>query len=333
VDEVRIETRRLLDHQGATMTVTLDDIQQATERIRPFVHRTPVLTNESLNQRVGAQVYLKCENMQKVGAFKFRGACNAVYSLTDEEAARGVVTHSSGNHAQALALAARMRGIPAYIVMPNNAPQVKKDAVAGYGGRITFCEPTLEARESTLERIRLETGANVVHPYNDERVIAGQGTATLELLDTVPDLDAVITPVGGGGLLSGTAIAARGLKPDIRVIAAEPEMADDAYRSLKEGKIIPSVNPKTIADGLLTSLGTLTFPIIQQNVEQIVTVSERGIIEAMKFVWERAKIVIEPSAAVAVGVLWEKKIDLTGLKVGVILSGGNVDLGKLPWQA
>ena len=218
-----------------------------------IAHR--VITNESLNQRVGAQVYLKCENMQKVGAFKFRGACNAVYSLSDEEAKRGVCTHSSGNHAQALALAAKLRGIPAYIVMPNNAPQVKKDAVAGYGGQITFCEPTLEARESTLERIRLDTGANVVHPYNDERVIAGQGTATLELLDEVPDLDAIIAPVGGGGFLSGTSIAAKGIKPGIRVIAAEPEMADDAYHSMKEGRIIPSNNPKTIADGLLTSLG------------------------------------------------------------------------------
>jgi threonine dehydratase len=208
----------------------------------------------------------------------------------------------------------------------------QKDAVAGYGGRITFCEPTLEAREGTMEGIRIDTGANVVHPYNDERVIAGQGTATLELLDTVPDLDAIIAPVGGGGLVSGTSIAAKGLKPDIRVIAAEPEMADDAYRSMKEGRIVPSVNPKTIADGLLTSLGTLTFPIIQQNVEQIVTVSERGITEAMKFVWERAKIVIEPSAAAAVAVLWEGKIDLSGLEVGVILSGGNVDLETLPWQ-
>jgi threonine dehydratase len=315
-----------------SMTVTLTHIQQAAERIKPYIHRTPVLTNESLNQRVGAQVYLKCENMQKVGAFKFRGACNAVYSLSDEEAARGVCTHSSGNHAQALALAARMRGIPAYIVMPNNAPQVKKDAVAGYGGQVTYCEPTLEARESTLERIRLDTGANVVHPYNDERVIAGQGTATLELINSIPDLDAVIAPVGGGGLLSGTSIAAKGLSPNIRVIAAEPEMADDAYRSMKEGKIIPSTNPRTIADGLLTSLGTLTFPIVQQNVEQVVTVSEQGIIDSMKFIWERAKIIIEPSAAVAVAVLWEKKIDLSGLKVGVILSGGNVDLENLPWN-
>lgn len=276
-------------------------------------------------------MYLKCENMQKVGAFKFRGASNAVWSLSEEAAARGVCTHSSGNHAQALALAARMRGIPAHIVMPNNAPVVKKNAVAEYGGQITFCEPTLDARETTLERIRRETGANVVHPYNDERVIAGQGTAAMELLEDLPELDAIIAPVGGGGLLSGTSIAGTELKPGIRVIAGEPELADDAYRSMQAGEIVPSLHPKTIADGLLTSLGTLTYPIIRERVEQIVTVSEPGIVEAMKFIWERAKIVIEPSAAVAVAVLWEKKIDLSGLKVGVILSGGNVDLEKLPW--
>ncbi len=315
------------------MTPTLNDIRAAAQRIQPYAHRTPVLTNESLNQQVGAQVFLKCENLQKVGAFKFRGACNAVYSLSDEEAARGVCTHSSGNHAAALALAARMRGIPAYIVMPNNAPSVKKNAVAGYGGLITFCEPTLEARESTLDRIRLDTGATVVHPYNDERVITGQGTAALELLEDVPDLDVIIAPVGGGGLLSGTSITATEIKKGIRVIAGEPEMADDAFRSMQAGEIIPSKNPKTIADGLLTSLGTLTFPIIQKNVEQIVTVSEAGIIESMKYVWERAKIIIEPSSAVAIGVLWEQKIDLSGLKVGVIISGGNVDLAKLPWQS
>jgi threonine dehydratase len=319
-------------NKGDDMPPTLNDIRQAANRIKPFVHRTPVLTNESLDQQVGARVFLKCENLQKVGAFKFRGACNAVYSLTDEEAAHGVCTHSSGNHAQALALAARMRGIPAYIVMPNNAPTVKKNAVAGYGGQITFCEPNLEARESTLEGIRLDTGANVVHPYNDDRVIAGQGTATLELLEDVPDLDAILAPVGGGGLLSGTSIAATEIKKEIRVLGGEPEMADDAFRSMQVGEIIPSVNPKTIADGLLTSLGSLTFPIIQGRVEQIVTVSEAAIIESMKYVWERAKIIIEPSSAVAIGVLWEKKIDLSGLKIGVIISGGNVDLAKLPWQ-
>ena len=313
------------------MPPTLQDIQQAAQRIKPYIHRTPVLTSNSLNKRVNAQVFLKCENLQKVGAFKFRGASNAVFSLSQEEAARGVCTHSSGNHAQALALAAKMRGIPAYIVMPNNAPSVKKNAATGYGGQITFCEPTLEARESTLLRIQLDTGATVVHPYNDERVITGQGTAALELLENAADLDVIITPVGGGGLLSGTSIAAVGMKKGIRVIAGEPEMADDAYRSIKAGEILPSIHPNTIADGLLTSLGTLTFPIIQNCVEQIVTVSEQGIIDSMKFIWERAKFVIEPSAAVAVGVLWERKIDLQGLKVGVILSGGNTDLEKIPW--
>lgn len=314
------------------MTVSIQDIQQAAQRIKPYIHRTPMLTNESLNQQVGAQVFLKCENLQKVGAFKFRGASNAVWSLSEEEARGGVITHSSGNHAQALALAAQMRGVPAYIVMPSNAPQVKKNAVAGYGGQITFCEPTLSARESTMERIRLDTGATVVHPYNDERVIAGQGTATLELLEDVPDLDVILAPVGGGGLLSGTSIAATETRKGIRVIAGEPEMADDAFRSLQAGEVIPSLHPKTVADGLLTSLGTLTFPIIRERVEQIVTVSEAGIIVAMKFIWERAKIIIEPSSAVPIGVLWEKKIDLSGLRVGVILSGGNVDLEKLPWQ-
>lgn len=315
------------------MSPTLDDIRAAARRIQPYIHHTPVLTSQSLDETVGAQVFLKCENLQKVGAFKFRGACNAVFSLPDEKASRGVCTHSSGNHAQALALAARIRGIPAYIAMPDTAPAVKKAAVAGYGGQITFCEPTLESREAALARIVAETGADIVHPYNDARVITGQGTAALELLEDVPDLDLIITPIGGGGLLSGTSVAAAETKKGIRVIGAEPEMADDAYRSLQAGRILPSVKPKTIADGLLTSFGTLTFPIVRERVEQIVTVSEQGIIDSMKFVWERLKIIIEPSAAVAVGVLWEKKIDLSGLKVGVILSGGNVDLEKLPWQS
>jgi threonine dehydratase len=307
-------------------------IRQAAKRIRPHAHRTPVLTCTSLDQQVGAQVFMKCENLQKVGAFKFRGACNAVFSLTDDEAARGVATHSSGNHAQALALAAKLRGIPAYIVMPSNAPAVKKAAVAGYGGQITFCEPTLEARETKTAQVVEKTSATVIHPYNNYHVIVGQGTAALELLEEIPDLDVVIAPVGGGGLLSGTAIASKGMSPNIRVIAAEPEMADDAYRSLAAGHIIPSENPQTIADGLLTSLGDKTFPIIQQHVEGIVTVSETAILESMKFIWERAKIIIEPSAAVPVALLLERQIDLSGLRVGVILSGGNVDLEKLPWQ-
>jgi threonine dehydratase len=310
---------------------TLNDIRSAHDRIRGFIHRTPVLTCKSLDDQVGARVFMKCENFQKVGAFKFRGACNAVFSLTEAEAARGVVCHSSGNHAQALALAARMRGVHAFIVMPDNSPAVKKAAVAGYGGRITFCEPTLAAREAAAAEIISTTGAVEVHPYNNHRVIAGAGTAALELLEDVPDLDAIIAPVGGGGLISGTAIAATETRPGIRVIAAEPEMADDAARSLAAGKILPSIKPKTIADGLLTSLGDQTFPIIQKRVERIVTVSEAGIVAAMRFVWERDNIVIEPSSATAIGVLWEKKIDLAGKRVGVILSGGNVDLEKLPW--
>lgn len=314
------------------MSVTINDVYQAAERIQPYIHRTPVVTCESLSRRVGAQVFFKCENLQKVGAFKFRGACNAVFSLPPAQASHGVAAHSSGNHAQALALAARLRGIPAYIVMPLNAPLVKKAAVEGYGGRITFCAPTLEAREQAQARVVSETGARVVHPYNDDQVIAGQGTAALELLQEVPDLDVVLAPIGGGGLVSGTAIAAQGLSSHIRVIAAEPEQADDAFRSLAAGTIIPSSNPQTIADGLLTSLCERTFSILQKRVEQVVTVSEAGMIASMRFVWERAKLIIEPSAAVAVGVLWEHKIDLTGLRVGVILSGGNVDLERLPWQ-
>lgn len=312
--------------------LTISDIYDAAARIQPYAHRTPVLTCHMLDARVGAQVFLKCENLQKVGAFKFRGACNAVFSLSAEQAARGVVTHSSGNHAQALALAARLRGIPAYIVMPSNAPAVKQAAVAGYGGVITLCAPTLAARESTLADVVAATGAEVVHPYNDNRVIAGQGTAALELLADVPDLEVIIAPVGGGGLLSGVALAAKAISPVIRVIAGEPAGADDAFRSLAAGEIVPSIAPQTIADGLLTSLGDLTFPIIRQHVEQIVTVSEEAIIAAMHFVWERTKMVVEPSGVVPVAVLWEGKIDLRGRRVGVILSGGNVDLARLPWQ-
>jgi threonine dehydratase len=280
---------------------------------------------------------MKCENMQKVGAFKFRGACNAVFSLSEDEARRGVVCHSSGNHAQALALAARLRGIDAHIVMPDNAPAVKKAAVAGYGGRITYCKPTLEAREETQRAIIARTGATEIHPFNNPRIIAGQGTATLELIEDLPDLDAVIAPVGGGGLLSGTATAAKGLRPSIRVLGAEPAAADDAARSIAAGHIIPSHDPRTIADGLLTSLGEITFAVIRERVERIVTVREETIVEAMRFVWERAKIVIEPSAAVGFAVLFEAAAkgdhDLRGKRVGIIVCGGNVDLDRLPWQA
>ncbi len=313
------------------MRPTLQDIHHAAERIRAYAHRTPVFTCESLDRQVDARVFLKCENFQRVGAFKFRGACNAVFSLSEAEVARGVATHSSGNHAQALALAARLRGVPAYIVMPSNAPSVKKAGVEGYGGRIALCEPTLLARETTLAEVVNRTGAVVIHPYNDARVIAGQGTATLELLQEVPDLDVLLAPVGGGGLLSGTAIAGTAMAPGIRVIGGEPIGADDAFRSLAGGRIVPSEHPNTIADGLLTSLGELTFPIIRDRVERIVTVSEEGIVAAMRFVWERAKLVIEPSAAVPLAVLWEHRLDLSGRKIGVILSGGNVDLEALPW--
>ena len=306
-------------------------IRKAAERIRPFINRTPVLTCRGLDQMVGAELYFKCENFQKVGAFKFRGASNAVFSLSDEEAGCGAATHSSGNHGQALALAAQNRGIKAYIVMPRNAPKVKIKGVENYGGKILFCEPTLKARESRLTRIVGETGATFIHPYDDYRVIAGQATAALELLEDVKNLDALMTPVGGGGLLSGTALTVSSLWPQARVIAAEPEGADDAYRSFYQGKLIPSVNPRTIADGLLTSLGDLTFPIIRKYVHQIVTVSDGAIISAMRIIWERMKIVIEPSAAVPFGALLEKKIDLRGKRIGIVLSGGNVDLDRLPW--
>lgn len=314
-----------------TKLPTFSDIEKAHERIRPFIHHTPVLTSKSINQIVGAELYFKCENLQKVGAFKFRGACNSVFALTDEEARNGVCTHSSGNHAAALALAARMRGIPAYIVMPENAPEIKKKAVVGYGALITYCEPTLAARESTLKNVAAQTGAIEIHPYNYFNVICGQGTAAKELIEETGHLDIVMAPVGGGGLLSGTAISSKALLPNVQVIAAEPAGADDAYRSFQSRTLLPSVAPKTMADGLLTSLGSLTFPIIMNNVDQIVTVSEEKIVEAMRMVWERMKIIIEPSSAVPLAAILENKVDVKGKKVGIILSGGNVDLGKLPF--
>jgi len=310
---------------------TLPIIDEAARRIAPHAHRTPVLGSATLNAMVDAEIFFKCENLQKVGAFKFRGACNAVFSLSDAEAANGVATHSSGNHAQALALAARLRGIPAYIVMPSNAPSIKKAAVEDYGAVIRFCEPTLQAREDTLDAVVAETGAAFVHPYNDERIIAGQATAARELIEDVPDLDIILAPVGGGGLLSGTALSAHYAGHDITVYAAEPEGADDAKRSLDAGKIIPSVNPDTIADGLLTSLGEKTFAIIREYVRDIVTVPDEETIRAMRFIWERMKIVVEPSAAVAPAAIMHGRLPVKGKRIGVILSGGNVDLGRLPW--
>jgi len=309
----------------------LDDLRQAAERIGPYIHRTPVLTCRAINAMVGAEIFFKCENFQKAGAFKFRGATNAVFSLTEQEACRGVGTHSSGNHAAALALAASTRRVKAYVVMPQNASQVKKDAVAAYGAEITFCTPTLEARQQTLAKVVEETGAAVVHPYNDYRVIAGQATAALELMEDVADLDVVMTPIGGGGLASGTALYVKYTRPQTKVIAAEPMGADDAFRSLRSGKLIPSENPKTIADGLLTSLGDKTFPIVAEYLDDIVTVSEEGIIEAMRCIWERMKIVVEPSAVVPLGALLTGRPELAGRRIGIILSGGNVDLGRLPW--
>ncbi|WP_437994198.1 pyridoxal-phosphate dependent enzyme [Sorangium sp. So ce145] len=311
-----------------TRLPTVEDIRGAAMRIAPHAHVTPVMTSRTIDGIAGARVFFKCENLQRVGAFKFRGACNAVLSLSDEEARRGVATHSSGNHAAALALAARIRGVAAYIVMPENAPAVKRAAVEGYGARVVSCAPTLRSREETVARVISETGAIFVPPYNDPRIIAGQGTAALELAAQVDDLDAVIAPVGGGGLLSGTAIATSSLSR-ARTIGAEPEAADDAARSMREGRIVPSNDPVTIADGLRTSLGELTFAVLRERGVEIVTVSEEDIVKAMRVVWERMKLVIEPSAAVPVAAVLRRLVQ--GTRIGVIVSGGNVDLTRLPF--
>ncbi|RNC85636.1 MAG: pyridoxal-phosphate dependent enzyme [Balneola sp.] len=310
---------------------TLKDVQKAHEVIKPHAHITPVLSNLHVNKRVNAEVFFKCENFQKVGAFKFRGACNAVLTLSDTEAKQGVATHSSGNHAQALALAAKIKGIPAYVVMPENAPKVKVEAVQNYGAEITFCESNLESRESTLIEVVEKTGATIIHPYNDARIVAGQGTAALELLEAHPDLEIILTPVGGGGLLSGTALAAKSLNSSIKVIGTEPEQADDAYKSFKAKELIPAYSTNTIADGLRTSLGELPFSIIKEKVDDIVTVSETSIIEAMRYIWERMNIIIEPSCAVPVAAIFDKKVEIEGKKIGIIITGGNVDLDNLPW--
>ena len=307
------------------------DVEKAHQTIHEYAHRTPVLTSSSINKIVGADLFFKCENFQKVGAFKFRGACNAVFSLSQEEMEKGVATHSSGNHAAALALAAKMRGIPAYIVMPETSPEIKKKAVAGYGAQITFCKPTLQARESTLAEVIKETGATEIHPYNNFHVIAGQGTAAKELIEDVGKFDIIMAPVGGGGLFSGTAISTKKLLPDCKVIAAEPAGADDAFRSFHNKKLVPSENPKTIADGLLTSLGDRNFAIILDKVDDIVAVSEEKIVEAMRLIWERMKIIVEPSSAVPLAAILEGKVDVKNKKVGIILSGGNLDLEKLPF--
>lgn len=333
---------RDLEDRHHTMTeahfsaVHFSDIQAAMALLKGVAHQTPVLSSRLINQHiseragVSIQIFFKCENLQRVGAFKFRGGYHAVARLDEEQARKGVCTHSSGNHAQALALAAQMRGIPAYIVMPSNAPTVKRAAVEGYGAKVIECVPTLEARESTTRQVQEETGAHLVHPYDDPQVIAGQGTAALELIEACGSLDLMITPIGGGGLMSGTCITTRALCPQAKIWGAEPEGADDAARSLQAGTLIPQTNPTTICDGLLTSLGQYTWPIIRDHVERIITVNDQEVIEAMRLIWTRLKIIIEPSCATPLAALL-KSPPTQATRIGMILSGGNVDLDRLPW--
>jgi threonine dehydratase len=312
---------------------SLADIQQANKRIMPFIHHTPVLSSQKLNDIFGCELFFKCENFQKVGAFKFRGATNAVLSMNSEQKKRGVVTHSSGNHAAALALAAGMNGVKANIVMPETAPVVKKNAVAGYGAEITFCKPTLKSREETTDLIMEKTGATLIHPYDNFNVICGQGTAALELLSEKDDLQIIIAPIGGGGLMSGTSTCVKSINKEIAVIGAEPLNANDAFKSFTSGILVPSDNPETVADGLLTSLSDLTFTIIRRNVDNIFTAKEESIIECMLLIWERMKIIIEPSSATVLGIVKENPEFFRGKKIGLIISGGNVDFRKLPfWQ-
>jgi threonine dehydratase len=315
----------------ASLAVALADIQAAALRIAAHVHRTPLVHSQLLNRLCGSELFFKCENLQKVGAFKARGASNAVFAMTEEQVRAGVATHSSGNHAAALARAASLRGVPAHIVMPRNAPQVKKEATVAYGGRIIECEANLAARESTLEEVVAGTGAAVVHPYDNADVIAGQGTVGLELIEQLENMDVVVVPVGGGGLLAGVAIAIKSLCPGIEVVAAEPAGADDAFRSFGLGQLVPQTNPQTIADGLLTSLGERNFPIIQAFVDTIVTVEEENIVRAMQLQWSRLKSVVEPSGAVSFAAVLEHPERFRGRRVGVVISGGNLDLSNLPW--
>lgn len=310
---------------------TLENIKDAHKRIQPFIHNTPVLTSSAIDEIAGCSIYFKCENFQKVGAFKARGAANAVSKLSDDEKKSGVATHSSGNHAAALARAAKIAGIPAYIVMPETAPEIKKAAVRGYGGEIIECKPTQAAREETLEKVVKDTGANFIPPYDHMDVIEGQATCALELLEEIPNLDIIMTPVGGGGLLSGTALAAHYLNPNIQIIAGEPEGANDAYLSFMSKELKPMIGPDTIADGLLTSLGKINFRIILEHVDEIITVSDAQIIAAMRLIMERMKIIIEPSCAVPLAALLAHKDRFAGKNVGIILSGGNVNLSKLPF--
>ncbi|TFH47963.1 MAG: threonine/serine dehydratase [Lysobacterales bacterium] len=310
---------------------TLADVQEAAARIAPHIHRTPVIRCTAIDEMVGASLYFKCENFQKVGAFKFRGACNAVLSLSEAEISNGIATHSSGNHGAAVALAAKLRGTSSVVVMPNNTSAVKQAAVAHYGARIIHCEPNEDSRTRTLEAIIEAEGRTLVHPFDDVRVIAGQGTAALELIEQEPDLDIVMAPVGGGGLLSGTATVVAALSPNTNIIGAEPAGADDTYRSFRAGHIIPVGVPNTIADGLRTTVGELTFPIITRHVTDIVRVSEAAIVEAMRITWQRTKLIIEASAAVPLAALLEGTVDARDARIGIIVSGGNVDLDALPW--
>jgi threonine dehydratase len=312
--------------------INLGSIQTARERIRPYVHRTPVLTSERLNEATGAFLFFKCENLQKIGAFKARGATNAVFALDDATARRGVATHSSGNHGAALARAAKLRKIPAHIVMPKNSAKVKIRAVESYGAQIVFCDANDAARDKACAEMIAQTGATLIHSFENEEVMAGQGTAALELVEEISDLDFVMCPVGGGGLLSGTAVATKSIRPEIKVIAVEPANADDAAQSFRAGKRLVTEKKFTIGDGLRTNVGERTFPVIQRYVDEIVTVSEEAIVAAMRTIWETMKIVIEPSAAVPYAAIAEKKINVAAKRVGIILTGGNVDLDALPWS-
>jgi len=311
--------------------VTLKDIEAAHKRIRPLIHRTPVLTNNSLNELSGAELYFKCDNFQKAGSFKIRGATNTVEQLTIEELSRGVATTSSGNHGAALSMAVTRRGGKTKVVMPNNTPEIKVNNVERNGGEVVWCEPEQESRESVLKELIEETGAVVVHPYNDERIMAGQGTCAKELLEDHPELDVIVSPVSGGGLLSGTLLSSKALKTDIQVFGAEPAEADDAYRSLKLGKIVPNETINTICDGLRAQIGGLTFPVISDLVDDIITVTEEEIIDSMRMIWERLKMIVEPSSSITLGAVLKNKDRFNGKKVGLIISGGNVDLDHLPW--
>ena len=311
---------------------TYDDVLAAHERIRPHIHRTPVLTSSYFNELTGAKLFFKCENFQKAGAFKVRGACNAVFGLSDEMAAKGVATHSSGNHALSLSYAAGRRGIPCHVVMPRTAPEAKKAAVRGYGGQITECEPSTSSREAVFAEVEARTGAEFVHPYNDPRVIAGQATCSRELMEQVEGLDAVIAPIGGGGMVSGTCLTLSTIAPHVEIFAAEPEQADDAYRSFKAGHIIADDAPNTVADGLKVPLKELTWHFVKTHVTDILTASEQEIIDAMKLTWQRMKIVMEPSCAVPLATILGNRDRFAGKRVGVIVTGGNVDLDKLPWM-